>query len=297
MKSILIIGSEHDNFCRHLKKTALENKFIPLFIKSEDIFDKFDAELYLNCFEGETVIKIGGKKIDLKNLAAVFPRFINLFSCHGSLPYSHSDEENMYVSSEWSSFFKGFIHSLNIPVINLIPSKYWNRQVLYPMDFNLYSESVGMKMPSFIISNDQSELEKFFYSCRKKVLYSPQSHALVNINIDSKEKFESLFPLIRLMPLTLLEVIDGKRFSVYISGKKSFSVNSKGNQSRAVPCNILKDCLYISNDLNVTFTKFEVILSGKNFYLSNISLNPDFSDCSITTIKKILSALLKNLMK
>lgn len=297
MKSILIIGSLDDDFCRHLKKTALQNNFIPVFLKIEDIFDKLSSEFYLNCFEGETFIKIGKKKFNLKNLAGVFPRFINLFSNHSTLLDSLSDEENVYVSSEWSSFFKGLFNSLNIPVINLIPSQYWNRKILYSIDLNRYSKKVELKMPSFIVSNDPVELEKFFHSCRKNVLYSPQSQTPVNIYIDSKEKFESLSPLIKLMPLTLFEVIEGERYSVYVTGKRTFAVNSKGNQSREIPGNILNDCLFISNELNITFTKFEIIFSGKNFYLTNISLNPDFLNCSSKVIEKILSGLLKKLSK
>ncbi len=135
MKSILIIGTGHDNFSRYLKRAAILKNINPVIIKPDDLFDGLIIELNLNCNSSQSELRSGKVKIDLNNLTAVFPGVTNLI--RSSNPESGKD--SIYKANEVNSFYKGWLYSFSIPVISLLSPQYWNKRALSPEDLFQYS--------------------------------------------------------------------------------------------------------------------------------------------------------------
>lgn len=291
MKSLLIIGSNHDELCIHLKKAAVRKNINPVILKPENFFDKLNIEF---CLDGNVIqskLKSGKKKIDLINLIALFPRVTNLIRNS----YLDSGKDSIYKANEWNSFYKGLLHSFNIPVVNLLSPEYWNKQALTPMDLFMYSGKIDLIIPGFITSNIFDELKDFFLACCKKVLYSPLTLTSANYPIENDEEFMKLSSLLKFMQVTLFEVPAGIYYKIFVTNNRTFVVNVKGNESKVMPENILNDCIFLSKKFNLSLAEFAIIVNRNKFYLTGVNLISDFSGCSEQIIMKIINGIFKSI--
>lgn len=292
MKSVLIIGSPADNFCIHLGKFAAHRNIISLFIDMHDIFQRSDIEFYFNSGIKKNLLVRGLKAINAKNFYAVFPRLTDLkFNSD-----DYSTDDGNYINIEWNAFYKAWLHSIKVPVINQILPQYWSKKTLCPADLCIFSEKLNLLFPVFITSNNPSELKKFFTYFNSKTVYSPLTQPTVSYKIDSKEKFTKLLSVIKHMYVTLTELIEGDIHKIFIIKDKSFAVNSKGSMTDLIPEYILSDCKFIARNLNLTFSKFLITNKEKKFYLTSVSLYPDFYGCSNESANVILNEIFNLIM-
>ena len=291
MKSILLIGDEKNNFTRNLKKVSGKKNIEIHLLKPSSFISNLKISIELNRDIVSPEIGSGKKKIDLKNLAAVFPCVANVILNKDGA----TDKDSIYKLRERSALYRGLLDCFNVPVINLIPPPYWSKKILYPPDLIRLCSKTNAIIPGFIISNDHEELRSFFEACRKHVVYFPGTQSSVFYTIDTDEKFSKLNALIKLMPVTLHELIKGDSHKVYVTGKLSFTSNLKKHQSPVLPDKILKDCIDLTETLGILFAEFEIIENDNNYYLTSISLIPELKGCSDQLAAEIINGIFKSI--
>ncbi|MEO6694103.1 MAG: hypothetical protein ABIY50_04110 [Ignavibacteria bacterium] len=292
-KTILTIANKNDDFCKHLEHAASKKNLRTINLCPEDFFDKIKVEFNISSGGSHFILKSGKKEIGIENVLAVFPRITNFTGD----PKLRNSSNHIYTVSEWNSFYKGWLASLSIPVINLISPEYWQKQNLNPIDLNEFSSKLKLHIPAYIISNDSYDLKNFFLRHKKNVRFVSNSHAKVSYKIDTESDFKKLSHLGKYFPITLHQLPKGISYEVFYVGENTYTIDSQGKLSGAVPKKFMNDIFLISRKTGLRFASFEVVASEKKFFLTSVSMYPCFSRCSKSVVTKILNGLFENYLK
>lgn len=268
-----------------MRRKAAEMNMNTILLKPKDIFDELEIELYLNG-NSANIIKSGKKNIVSEDLTAVFPRFYMLTGRN-----HYYGKFDIYTYNEWDSFYKGWLQTFNVAVINSIVPSFWNKTKLFASDLFTFLQSTNLKLPSFISSNNCKDLKEFFLSNTKNVIYIPCTQPSLIYIINSDDKFSGLEKLSRVMIIMLYQYVIGDCYKVYTAGSKTFASDAKGNKTVSVPAGVLKDCYGLSSKLNLTFVEFEICKNKQDWYLLSIDLFPKLI-CSKDLKEEIIHELL-----
>lgn len=294
MKSVLIISHQYDSFFYYVKEQAEKNNFNCLKISANDLVKRLKQ---LSADDHSCISFRIGKKITGDDIAAVFPR-TNMLSFNGK-NFSCSDRQ--YIETECNALYRGWLSSLKIPVINNLPPQYWNREILYPYDFNQFNQfksflkDRSISVPPFTITNCVKDIKDFFYANERNILYSPLSRYHSPYKISTEDNLSKLFLLTEYFPITITPVISGKVCYVYFASGKSFIRFEDKRKSGSLPAGILNECRLIAKSLHLEFLSFKFILNKKGCFLTSISLNPDLSNCSSKIARDIIKELFRRI--
>lgn len=290
MKSILLINHSHGFFNMRLPEEAKGRNIKPVIITPKEIIQKSSVSLYLGSGSNTGILRSGKKIFNEKNFIAVFPGQMFL----GNSRYQKG-KDYIYKLNEWNAFYRGWLRSLKIPVINPVSHLTWSRTEYYPPDFLPFVNKSILQIPEFIVSNCFNKLKEFYYKHNQSVRLIPGTAGSAQYLINCKPKLMKLEALSKIMTITLTEIPDESDLSIkiFVTGNESISTDKSGELMNSIPQSIADSCKLISKKSGAVFVQFDITQSRKNFCLTKFSLNPDLSSLSCEAVSKIFENIFR----
>jgi len=286
---VLILANEHDYCSYAIYEILKDEKKNVLLIPERDFVSKTRFKWkFNNSLSGH--LEYGSSSLIFSELSGVLMRYI------GSWQQSKDvvAEDMAYVASERRAAFLAWFQSLLCPVVNRpVPKTILGE---YPSSFDLFEiiNQTGLKTHKTIITNNYQEARDFHKICGNKTIYSP-------ISVSSKyllgnDDIEKITPIIKVLPVSLHERLEGEKIELFIIGQKILIENSSG-KTATLPKNIEEKIIILNQKLGLVFSKMKILRIKSDFYCLSVDNYPQYFRCSEELKNKINRELLNLLLE
>lgn len=286
---VLILANEHD-YCSYAiyEQLKSEEKKV-LLIPEMDFVSKtrFNWK-FNNSLSG--YLQYGSSFLTFSEISGVLMRYVGAWQQSKDVVA----EDITYVASERRAAFLAWLHSLLCPVVNRpLPKAIIGE---FPSSFDLFEiiNQTGLKTHRTLITNNYQEARDFHKICENKTIYSPLSASSKYMLGD--EDMEKIRPIIKVLPVSLHEQLEGEKSEVFIIGQKVL-IETSSDKKATLPKNIKEEIIKLNQKLGLVFSKIKILRRKSDYYCLSIDNYPQYFKCSEELKNKINRELLNQLLQ
>lgn len=286
---VLILANEYDYCSYAIYEILKDEKKNVLLIPERDFVSKTSFKWkFNNSFSGH--LQYGSSFLNFSELSGVLMRYV------GSWQQSKDvvAEDIVYVASERRAAFLAWLQSLLCPVVNRpLPQTTVGE---YPSSFDLFEiiNQTGLKTHRTLITNNYQEALDFHKICGNKTIYSPLS--VSSKYLLSDDDIEKIKPIIKVLPVSLYDQLEGEKIELFIIGQKILVETSTG-KTATLPKNIEEKLIRLNQKLGLVFSKMKFLRRKSDFYFLSVDNYPQYFRCSEELKNKINRELLNLLLQ
>ena len=142
----LIIGRQDDFCCRLVSErlTAARREFI--FLRETELFPGLDFAWELRQEKVSGYVGLGADSVRLDRLDGVLARFSGI----ATSAEEHQTKDGQYLNSEWHALARGWMQSLQCPVVNRLRPELWYKMSLTVPDIVSLAPSQRFRLPRLL---------------------------------------------------------------------------------------------------------------------------------------------------
>jgi hypothetical protein len=253
-----------------------------IFLHENELFPGLNLAWELDQEKTNGCVGLGSQCVRLDQLDSVLARFSGITTS----AEEHATKDGQYLNSEWHALARGLVESLTCPVVNRLRPELWYKMRLSVPDILALVPAHRFRLPRTMVTTSVPEARSFFYSCGRRIRYSPLS-VPSDYLIEREEEVEKLEPLSKTLPLCLTAVVEGCGVNAFVVGSEVI-FDGPGHGLAA------RHCLDAASSLGLTFCEFELMLteSGECFCLA-IHCTPNLMWCAEETRAAVVEQLAK----
>jgi len=249
--SILIIGREDDLCCRLVKDRLEATGKRCLFLPENELFPglTFHWELDKGKARGALGYAPLSEAIPFGQFDGVLARFSGITtSAEG-----HQTKDGQYLNAEWHALARGYMQSLDCPVVNRLRPELWYKMRLTVPDLLALVPDIRFRLPRTMVTTRVADAREFYSMSPHGMEYSPLSMPSRYPIRDSAE-LNKLEPLSGYLPLCLTEIIPGESLRAFVvGGQVVFDGPEESGHRQAAEA-----CLDAAGTLGLSFCAFEL---------------------------------------
>lgn len=286
---VLILANEYDYCSYAIYEILKDEKKNVLLIPERDFVSKTSFKWkFNNSFSGH--LQYGSSFLNFSELSGLLMRYV------GSWQQSKDvvAEDIVYVASERRAAFLAWLQSLLCPVVNRpLPQTTVGE---HPSSFDLFEiiNQTGLKTHRTLITNNYQEALDFHKICGNKTIYSPLS--VSSKYLLSDDDIEKIKPIIKVLPVSLYDQLEGEKIELFIIGQKILVETSTG-KTATLPKNIEEKLIRLNQKLGLVFSKMKFLRRKSAFYFLSVDNYPQYFRCSEELKNKINRELLNLLLQ
>lgn len=285
-KCVLVLGREEDPCCRLVTDYARRAGYRTLLLPEDQLFPHVRFT-WRPPVRG--AITFHGERVSFGDLAGV------LYRSYGVpvTPEEYESSDGKYISAEWNALMMAWLDLLPCTVVNRLRPELWYRARLNVADLAALLPDLRTHLPRTLVTTQSDDARTFWSISGETVLYSPLTTGTVYPvrNAGDMGKLETLS---RMLPMQVMEVIDGRAFNCFVVGNEIVLVGQDGNIVRS-PSELLKSlCAGIGSALGILFYRLSLVeeLRG-DWYCLELDRLPSLHSCSSAVQQKIADGLIR----